>query len=150
MLNYSISNIQSAKLCNLNTGEELMTIDSPMLSQEDFSTDETPMFSLGGSGSFELDTDYMDNDLLREVFGLKENHPTSYKAQFDTPIYKQQIRKHKQKRINKKWAKRYGYRNVIGTYEGDVNFGEFNNLNSEVDFNLDNLHLIKVDGKDIS
>ena len=148
-MNYSISNIQSAKLCNLNTGEELMTIDSPMLAQEDFSINETPMFSLGGSGSFELDTDYMDNDLLREVFGLNESHPTSYKAQFDTPIYKQQIRIHKRKRINKKWAKRYGYRNVIGTYEGDVDFGEFNKLTSEVNYNLTNLHLIKVDGKTI-
>lgn len=127
-----------------------MTIDSPMLSQEEFCTNETPMFSLGGSGSFEVDADYINNDALRELFGLNETQPTSYKAQFDTPIYKQQIRTHKKKRINKKWAKRYGYKDVIGTYEGDVDFGEFNNLNSEVDFNLDNLHLIKVDGKDIS
>ena len=148
-MNYSTLDVKSATLCNLNTGEELMTIDLPILAQEDFSTNETPMFSLGGSGSFELDTDHMDNDLLREVFGLNESHPTSYKAQFNTPIYKQQIRIHKRKRINKKWAKRYGYRNVIGTYEGDVDFGEFNKLTSEVNYNLTNLHLIKVDGKTI-
>ena len=149
-MNYSTLDVKSATLCNLNTGEELMTIDSPMLSQEEFCTNETPMFSLGGSGSFEVDADYMNNDLLRDVFGLNESQPTGYKAQFNTPIYKQQIRIHKRKRINKKWAKRYGYRNVIGTYEADVDFGEFNTLTSEVNCEFTGLHLIKIDGKDIN
>lgn len=31
--------------------------------------------------------------------------------------YKEQIRKHKKKRINKKWAKRYGYREVPCLYK---------------------------------
>lgn len=29
----------------------------------------------------------------------------------------EQVRKHKKKRINKKWAKRYGYRTVLKTYQ---------------------------------
>lgn len=34
---------------------------------------------------------------------------TSFSVQFSEP-YQEQIRKHKKRRINKKWAKRYGYR----------------------------------------
>jgi hypothetical protein len=138
------------KLCNLNTGEELMTIDTPDSTQENFSISEKSKYFCGGNGSFEVDADYIDNDLLRELLGLNESRPTSYRAQFDTPIYKQQIRTHKKKRINKKWAKRYGYKDVIGTYEGDVDFGEFNKLTSEVNYDLTNLHLIKIDGKTVA
>ena len=39
------------------------------------------------------------------------NDMSSITLKFSTP-YQEQIRKHKKKRINKKWAKRYGYRTV--------------------------------------
>jgi hypothetical protein len=146
MLNYSNFNIESMKVCNLNTGEELMNIDVPKLSQEIFSTNEKPKYFLGGSASFEADTNYINNDLMRELFGINKRQPTNYKTQFDTSIYKKQIRTHKKKRINKKWANRYGYRDVVGTYEADVDFGEFNKLTSEVNCEFTNLHLIKIDG----
>lgn len=32
---------------------------------------------------------------------------------FSGPITQEQIRKHRKKRINKKWAKRYGYRKIL-------------------------------------
>jgi hypothetical protein len=86
---------------------------------------------------------------MRELFGLNTKQPHTYKTQFETSIYKKQIRTHKKKRINKKWAKKYGYRDVIGTYEADVDFAEFNKLTSEVNCEFTNLHLIKVDGKSI-
>ena len=137
-MKYSNLNVKSMKLCDLNTGEEFMSIDYPCLSQEEFCISEKPKYFVGGSASFEVDTDYINNDTL-----------TGYKTQFDTTIYKKQIRTHKKKRINKKWAKIYGYRDVIGTYEADVDFAEFNKLTSEVSCELTNLHLVKVDGKAI-
>ena len=137
------------KLCNLSTGEEMMNFDVSDFSQETFSTSEKPKYFVGGSASFEVDTDCIDNDALKELFGLNTKHTTGYKTQYDISICKQQIRRHKKKRINKKWAKRYGYRDVIGTYEADVDFGEFNTLSSEVNCELTNLHLIKVDGKSL-
>jgi hypothetical protein len=148
-LNYSSLSIESMKLCNLNTGEELMTIDAPDLSREEFCISEKPKYFVGGSASFEVDTDYINNDTLRELFGMNTKATTGYKTQFDTTIYKKQIRTHKKKRINKKWAKIYGYRDVIGTYEADVDFAEFNKLTSEVNCEFTNLHLIKIDGKPI-
>lgn len=39
---------------------------------------------------------------------------------FDIQIDKVQVRKHRQKRINKKWAKRYGYKPVLAPYSGDI------------------------------
>lgn len=145
-MNYSSFNIENVKVCNLNTGEELINIDAPELAQEEFSINEKPKYFLGGSASFETDTNYINNDLMREVFEMNARS-TNYKTQFDTLIYKKQIRTHRTKRINKKWAKRYGYRDVIGTYEADVDFGEFNKLTSEVNCEFTNMHLIKIDGK---
>ena len=40
----------------------------------------------------------------------KSNMPDTYDIQFIKVV---QARKHKKKRINKKWLKRYGYKNVI-------------------------------------
>lgn len=36
-------------------------------------------------------------------------NPNSFTMQYSSP-YQEQVRRHKKKRINKKWAKRYGYR----------------------------------------
>lgn len=136
-------------ICDLHTGEKFINIDAPELSQEEFSPNEKPKFQIGGSASFEVDTNYIDNDLMRELFGLNTKQPHTYKTQFETSVYKKQIRTHKKNRINKKWAKIYGYRDVIGTYEADVDFAEFNKMTSEVNCEFTNLHLIKIDGKSI-
>jgi len=72
-----------------------------------------------------------------------------YKIQFDKVIYRKQIKRHKKKRINKKWAKKYEYRDIIGTYEADVQYLEFDELTLQANCELTNVHLIKIDGKSI-
>lgn len=42
----------------------------------------------------------------------------TFTLQYQRPVT-EQVRKHKKKRINKKWAKRYGYRTVLKTYQID-------------------------------
>ena len=51
----------------------------------------------------------IDFDLFRELCGVdvgKDNWSMSF-------VKKEQIRKHKKRRINKKWAKKYGFRDVV-------------------------------------
>ena len=51
-----------------------------------------------------------DAPMYRELIGIDLAAPgaQSFSAEFSEP-YQEQRRKHKKKRINKKWAKRYGY-----------------------------------------
>lgn len=68
---------------------------------DDFNLNITPE-------SFELDlsAEYDALELIK-VLGLdKANQPDMYDVTIQKPI---QIRKHKKKRVNKKWAKQYGY-----------------------------------------
>lgn len=46
--------------------------------------------------------------LINELVG-QLSQPKGFNLEWDG-VYHEQIRKHKKKRINKKWAKRYGYR----------------------------------------
>ncbi len=60
--------------------------------------------------SFSMDCDYINTEAIKQLFGIK-NTPMSYEivAEHKTPIYVQ-ARRHKKKRVNKKWLKKYGYR----------------------------------------
>ena len=50
-------------------------------------------------------------DELKGVLGIdKSNTPDTYNIQFTKAV---QARKHKKKRINKKWLKRYGYKHIV-------------------------------------
>lgn len=53
----------------------------------------------------------IDGDMLAKIKDVDflQNCDMSCSIQFSEP-YQEQIRRHKKKRINKKWAKRYGYR----------------------------------------
>jgi hypothetical protein len=51
----------------------------------------------------------VNGPLLSELVG-PDSDPT-FQMEYDGFVY-EQVRKHKKRRINKKWAKRYGYREV--------------------------------------
>ena len=57
-----------------------------------------------------------DKDALLDILGVSKE-PPKYKVEFS--IGKVQRRKHKKRRINKKWAKKYGYKDII--VSGDLN-----------------------------
>lgn len=61
-------------------------------------------------------TSDFDKDLLLDLLGVSKETP-KYKVEFS--IGKVQRRKHKKRRINKKWAKKYGYKDII--VSGDLN-----------------------------
>ena len=53
-----------------------------------------------------------NKELLMDVLGIS-NDPPKFKVEF--PVGKIQRRKHKKRRINKKWAKKYGYKDIIAS-----------------------------------
>lgn len=77
--------------------------------------DETPVVTLSEPHSFECEWDAtVDFPLINELIG-ELSKPQPFYMEYDGVRY-EQIRKHKKKRINKKWAKRYGYREVPCRY----------------------------------
>lgn len=64
-------------------------------------------FPLSADAEFEMEVEMPANKLLG--MDLARTYDMSYSVQLSEP-YQEQIRRHKKKRINKKWAKRYGFR----------------------------------------
>lgn len=66
--------------------------------------------------SFECD---IDPKILKKLTGIDLAHGsdfTGYTILFQQPV-QVQVRRHKKKRINKKWAKRYGYKTMFKSIE---------------------------------
>lgn len=68
-------------------------------------------FSMGISIDVGLLKKLVDDDLRNN----NNDDPLGYTIRYKT-TRSEQVRRHKKKRINKKWAKRYGYREVPYTY----------------------------------
>lgn len=63
-----------------------------------------------------FDVDNPDNNDLKKILGVdRSDLPDAYDFQFVKVV---QARKHKKKRINKKWEKRYGYKSITVTCKG--------------------------------
>lgn len=63
-----------------------------------------------------FDADNLANNALKKILGVdKSDLPDAYDVQFIKIV---QARKHKKKRINKKWKKRYGYKLITVTCKG--------------------------------
>ena len=72
--------------------------------------------SVEAGASFECD---IDAKILKKLTGIDLAHGsdfTGYTILFQQPV-QVQVRRHKKKRINKKWAKRYGYKTVFKSFE---------------------------------
>ena len=70
--------------------------------------------TLSKSVEFELEATFLNVPLINELAGIYSK-PKGFDLEWDG-FYLEQIRKHKKKRINKKWAKRYGYREIPCRY----------------------------------
>lgn len=114
----NMSNVHMT-LYNKETGKELMKLDdiedikleTNTLYESRYDKEEHKLNNRLTSGSCEMtfncDTTALNLDAL---FGIDlAQKPDAYDISFIKII---QCRKHKNKRINKKWAKRYGYRQV--------------------------------------
>jgi len=93
--------------------------------------DDSPAFTFTQKASFEFKGKATINEsLLKELAGLNSDLQPFY-MEFDGYKY-EQVRRHKKKRINKKWAKRYGYREVPCRYRMEncyINHERFNDFN---------------------
>ena len=77
-------------------------------------SDEVPLTTINAFEPIEFSTeDKVDAGLLKKLVenDLANDTPAGFTLQYHT-THLEQIRRHKKKRINKKWAKRYGYREV--------------------------------------
>lgn len=64
-------------------------------------------FPLSANAEFEMEVEISADKI--SCLDLAHNCDLSYSVVLSEP-YQEQIRRHKKKRINKKWAKRYGFR----------------------------------------
>ena len=79
--------------------------------------------------SFECEIDAQRFSKLMDVDLAQRGDLTSFTVEYTAP-YQVQIRRHRKKRINKKWAKRYGYKTMFKTVKmTDVQFRQ-----NETDF----------------
>ena len=105
---------------------ELSNIDDVSMDiTHEISDKEFCRFNNSKSCELTFDNSYVDEKLL---------NPSKF--MFITSIpYAVQVRKHKKKRINKKWAKKYGYR--LEFIEGKTKDATYNTQTGEFDFSYD-------------
>lgn len=138
MINFSPGKVS---VYEFKSGEEVFSFDGcTNISLESPCVNEQPHINLNTSFSMEIKSPTFIKQLLDEI--CKPLNTIKNKAQFDSILYSKQKRTHKKKRINKKWAKRYGFIDVVGTYEADVEIKEINTSSGETEFELTNLRLI--------
>lgn len=95
---------------SLSTGKELLSF--PLDDVEDVLGTKHKVSSLSDTAKLTIECGTANNNVLSKLVG---KIPDEY--DIDYSIYVQ-ARKHKKKRINKKWAKRYGYKCVTKTAKG--------------------------------
>lgn len=102
-MNFDIKNIESMKLYNRETNEEVMDITGGF-TQLDYMISDG--IKLNANTSVEINS---KNCFIEENFGKFFNQKIGqvFEVEMDIPQYVQ-ARRHKNKRINKKWMKRYG------------------------------------------
>lgn len=74
------------------------------------------MLGMRGEFTVDIDSAILSKDALDILLGTKKTvNEQGLKIVFETLV---QVRRHKRKRINKKWAKRYGYKKEIVSTDG--------------------------------
>lgn len=111
MPTYGIGSVESVTFYNRETGEEVMySSNMDTIESVEFNTSKVKDFSFCSSkqAEFTLKINEVDQDAMKKLIGHKSNSELAIKD-----IQVKQIRTHKKKRINKKWAKIYGYTKYI-------------------------------------
>lgn len=73
-------------------------------------------FPLSSEAEFTVEAE-IDIPMFHELCDIPPMTDTqTFTVQYQGTVT-EQVRRHKKKRINKKWAKRYGYRTVLKTYQ---------------------------------
>lgn len=102
-----IKSINSVTFFDTSTNNPIMKLD-----EADFKTTgeykvDKPLHAFNESASIEFEVKTDDITTIKKAFGVDETkRADNYGLMFVTMVQK---RRHKKRRINKKWAKRYGY-----------------------------------------
>ena len=76
-----------------------------------YNTNKTLMNKFDSDLTLELGSVEINKDILNAVLGIdKSRFPDAYAIQYIKVV---QAKTHKKKRINKKWLKRYGYKQIL-------------------------------------
>lgn len=135
-MNFEPFEITSMSLTNIETGEEYLNIPSPQLidftieEKTNYATDKHnhKLISFVEEKTFTIDIDPVGSENLLKLVGVDLLTENTYDFSY---CIEKQVRRHKKKRINKKWLKRYGTYNVKIELNGcKVNFKD----NGEVEF----------------
>lgn len=113
-------------LYDVETGEKLTEIkgideiqlETNIRYETKYDEDNYSYIDSFNTGSYEMTLDYNVTDMsLNKLLGFDEpiKKPDAYDITYTKIV---QRRKHKKKRINKKWAKRYGYKPVDVVFKG--------------------------------
>ena len=95
------------------------------------------------NASFTATCSSMNADFIHELY-----HSAFTSSVAEVVIGKQQKRKHKKRRINKKWAKRYGYYDVVLTgVLQNADIGWSDEVNPQRQFVLENIKIEKRESK---
>jgi len=147
--NLELSNITEAGLYNIDTGVKLFDLTPVDFTMKSNTPTPKEVFQFGKYATLEFEDTRINKEVMDMLIG-KDTPTKGFTIEYDTVLYQKQNRVHKINRINKKWAKRYGYRDVIATYSADLDYKEAFKTDSQ-DFNctFNNIKLIKIDGKEV-
>ena len=113
-MNFNIDSISSLCFGNIETGEKF-DISNASIEVDTLSPNEVPEIRTFGrcEATFTCENAVINENLLSELFLPKKSN--TFDLQYNVMV---QARRHKKKRINKKWLKRYGYRPQQVTSKG--------------------------------
>lgn len=111
---FNIDGVTSLGFTNIETGENF-EISNAMMEIDILSPNEVPDIRAFGTGeaTFTCENAVINKNLLSELLLPKKSN--TFDLQYTAMV---QARRHRKKRINKKWLKRYGYRPQQVTSKG--------------------------------
>ena len=105
-------------MLNSETGEEFEfeAVQGFTLTDNTYEINRKYNMPICNNATITLDTTTTLSDDLHKLMGFDvAKMPDAYNVEYFKPV---QIRKHKKKRINKKWAKKYGYTMQLAIVKG--------------------------------
>ena len=113
-MEFSINEISNFEFIDMGTGERFELSDAS-IEIDTLCPNENPEIRIFGTceASFMCENATINEKLLSELFSPKM--PDMFNLQYTTMV---QARRHRKKRINKKWLKRYGYKPIQMTSKG--------------------------------
>jgi len=127
-----INNIGTVGIFNRLTGEKLIETEVSNVETQELESEEFKSFNWNPSATLTMSNTEISPELLN-LFTVSDK--PEYLNLEGTGIKKilVQARKHKAKRINKKWLKRYGYKEIEVSVRFKMNNCVFNEETGELD-----------------